>query len=55
MRTEVLLRVANLGEIRPTSLHASRHRALARGLGGPSREQRGGVRAVAGANFSIDA
>ncbi len=49
MRTEVLLRLANLGEIPPDVVArvsgVIEHKL--RGLGGPSREQRGGVRAVA--------
>lgn len=49
MRTEVLLRMANLGEIPPdivAKVSAVIEHKL-RGLGGPSREHRGGVRAVA--------
>ena len=49
MRTEVLLRVANLGEIPPDVIArvSTVIEQKLRGLGGPSREQRGGVRAVA--------
>jgi flagellar motor switch protein FliG len=49
MRTDVLLRIASLGEI-PPDVIARVSGVIAqrlRGLGGPSREQRGGVRAVA--------
>jgi len=49
MRTEVLLRLATLGEIPPDVVArvSSVIEHKLRGLGGPSREQRGGVRAVA--------
>ena len=49
MRTEVLLRLANLGEIPPDVVArvSSVIENKLRGLGGPTREQRGGVRAVA--------
>ena len=49
MRTEVLLRLANLGEISPDVVArvSGVIEQKLRGLGGPSREQRGGVRAVA--------
>jgi flagellar motor switch protein FliG len=49
MRTDVLLRVASLGEIPPDVVArvSSVIEQKLRGLGGPSREQRGGVRAVA--------
>ena len=49
MRTDVLLRLANLGEIPPDVVArvSSVIEQKLRGLGGPSREQRGGVRAVA--------
>jgi flagellar motor switch protein FliG len=49
MRTDVLLRIASLGEI-PPDLIARISTVIeqrVRALGGPSREQRGGVRAVA--------
>jgi len=49
MRTEVLLRLANLGEIPPDVVArvSGVIEQKLRGLGGPMREQRGGVRAVA--------
>lgn len=49
MRTDVLLRMANLGEIPPDVIArvSSVIEQRLRGLGGQSREQRGGVRAVA--------
>jgi len=49
MRTEVLLRLSNLGEIPPDVVArvSGVIEQKLRGLGGPSREQRGGVRAVA--------
>ncbi len=49
MRTDVLLRMASLGEIPPDVIAriSSVIEQRLRGLGGPSREQRGGVRAVA--------
>jgi flagellar motor switch protein FliG len=49
MRTEVLLRMAGLGEIPPDIIAriSTVIEQKLRGLGGPSREQRGGVRAVA--------
>ena len=49
MRADVLLRMAGLGEIPPDVLErvSSVIEQRLRGLGGPSREQRGGVRAVA--------
>jgi len=49
MRADVLLRIASLGEIPPDVIAriSSVIEQKLRGLGGPSREQRGGVRAVA--------
>lgn len=49
MRTDVLLRMANLGEIPPDVIArvSSVIEQRLHGLGGQSREQRGGVRAVA--------
>ena len=49
MRADVLLRMASLGEIPPDVIAriSSVIEQRLRGLGGPSREQRGGVRAVA--------
>ena len=49
MRADVLLRMASLGDIPPDVIArvSSVIEQRLRGLGGPSREQRGGVRAVA--------
>ena len=49
MRTEVLMRLAELGEIPPDVVArvSGVIEQKLRGLGGPTREQRGGVRAVA--------
>jgi flagellar motor switch protein FliG len=49
MRADVLLRIANLGEIPPDVIAriSTVIEQRVRGLAGPSREQRGGVRAVA--------
>jgi flagellar motor switch protein FliG len=49
MRADVLVRMANLGEIPPDVIAriSTVIEQRLRGLGGPSREQRGGVRAVA--------
>jgi flagellar motor switch protein FliG len=49
MRADVLLRIASLGDIPPDVVAriSSVIEQRLRGLGGPSREQRGGVRAVA--------
>ena len=49
MRADVLLRIASLGDIPPDVISriSTVIEQRVRGLGGPSREQRGGVRAVA--------
>jgi len=59
MRTEVLLRLANLGEIPPDVVArvSGVIEQKLRGLGGPMREQRGGVRhavRVGARNFGVE-